>query len=185
MTALLALECSSVGAGRSRLELRQQHAVLVALRAFRPLDGGNMLRRYRLKLGHDASLDLRSVTNSLRLKPPASPDVISENEPSGIARRGQNCSLRKTFFVKMKRSSSDRSHCDSNTGLFVPHHDADALPPDTNAPFVARIWRASYQSLYRILEPPVSVAGCEFLSPSSFPSYQEQFPQAAAAVRNR
>src|SRR5438034_4482076 len=180
MTALLALECSAVGAGRSRLELRQQHAVLVALRAFRPLDGGNMLRCYRLKFGHDASLDFRSVTNSLGLKPQASADVISDNGPSDIARRGQNCSLRKTFFVKMKRSSSDRSHCDSNTGLFVPHHDADALPPDTNAsPFVARIWRASYQSVYRILEPPVSVAGCEFLSPSSFPSYQEQFPQAA------
>ena len=97
MTALLALECSPVGAGRSRLELRQQHAVLVALRAFRPLDGGNMLRCYRLKFGHDVSLDFRSITNSLRLKPQASEDVVFENEPSGIARRGQNCSLRKLY----------------------------------------------------------------------------------------
>jgi hypothetical protein len=52
--------------------------------------------------------------------------VIPENEPSGIARRGQNCSLRKTLFVKMNGSNSDRGHCNSNTGLFVPHN-ADAV----------------------------------------------------------
>jgi hypothetical protein len=72
--------------------------------------------------------DLRSATNSLGLKPPTSPDVISENEPSGIADRGQNCSLRKTLFVKMNGSNSDRGHCDSNTGLFFPHTTtADAV----------------------------------------------------------
>jgi hypothetical protein len=66
--------------------------------------------------------DLRAFTNSLGLNPQASPDVISENEPSGIARRGQNCSLRKTLFVKMNGSTSDCGHCNSNTDLFVFHN---------------------------------------------------------------
>jgi hypothetical protein len=40
-TALLALECAVVEAGRFRFEFRQQHAILLAPRAARPFDGGN------------------------------------------------------------------------------------------------------------------------------------------------
>jgi hypothetical protein len=70
--------------------------------------------------------ELRALPDSLKPKLSGSPDVIPENEPSGIARRGQNCSLRKTLFVKMNGSNSDRGHCNSNTGLFFPHN-ADAV----------------------------------------------------------
>jgi len=54
-TALLALECPDVEPGRSSLELRQQHAMVLALRAAGPLDGGNMSRGYRLNFGHGNS----------------------------------------------------------------------------------------------------------------------------------
>jgi hypothetical protein len=40
-TALLALECTVSEAGWSRPKLREQHAILVALRTARPLDRGD------------------------------------------------------------------------------------------------------------------------------------------------
>src|SRR5712671_7240677 len=52
-TALLAFECTVFVAGKSRLELRQQHAILLTLRAAGALDGGSMGRGYRLIFRHD------------------------------------------------------------------------------------------------------------------------------------
>jgi hypothetical protein len=70
--------------------------------------------------------DLRALRIHFGLKPPASPDVMSQNEALRHRVRGQNCSLRKTLFLKMNGSNSDRGYCNSNTGLFVPHN-ADAV----------------------------------------------------------
>jgi hypothetical protein len=71
--------------------------------------------------------DLRALRIHFGLKQVSPDDVISQDEPSGIARRDQNCSLRKTLFLKMNGSNSDRGHRNSNTGLFVPTMTADAV----------------------------------------------------------
>jgi hypothetical protein len=51
-TAFLALEGTVVETGRSGFQLRQQHAILLACRAARPFDRGNLRRRYWLIFGH-------------------------------------------------------------------------------------------------------------------------------------
>src|ERR1700686_3938010 len=70
-------------------------------------------------------VDLAALPDSP--KPPESPDVMSENEPSGIARRGQNCSLRKTLSVKMNGSNGDPGHCNSNADYLSFITTADAI----------------------------------------------------------
>src|SRR3981081_917567 len=82
-------------------------------------------------------VDLGALPDSLRPKPPESPDVMLENEPSGVARRGQNCSLRKTLSVKMNGSNGGPRHCNSNVDYFSFIIPPMPLPPDTDAPFAA------------------------------------------------
>jgi hypothetical protein len=72
-------------------------------------------------------VDLAALPDSLRPKPPESPDVMSENEPSSIAGRGQNCSLRKTLSVKMNGSNGDPGHCNSNAAYLSFITTADAV----------------------------------------------------------
>src|ERR1700682_775033 len=99
-------------------------------------------------------VDLGALPNSP--KPPESPDVMSHNEPSGIAGRGQNCSLRKTLSVKMNGSNGDPGHCNSNADYLSFITTADAV--------TARYGRAiaaisdellCYRSLPTTFTPPI------------------------------
>src|SRR5258708_16360086 len=73
-TALLAVEGSGVEAARRCFEFRKQHAIVPARRATRPLDGGNMRRRYRLKFGHGAPRRFEGLAGLLKPKRPTGYD---------------------------------------------------------------------------------------------------------------
>ena len=55
-TALLALKCSAVETGGSRLDLGEKHSLVIARRAARPLDRREVGRRDRLIFAHGSSL---------------------------------------------------------------------------------------------------------------------------------
>jgi hypothetical protein len=91
-TALLALECTVIEAGWSRPKLREQHAILVALRTARPLDRSNSRWGYRLKFGHGAScITLRPTSK-------ADGDITSQIGLSGIA-----CLFKIAHFEKLNK----------------------------------------------------------------------------------
>ena len=95
--AFLALECTVVETGRSRFELREQHAILLALRAAGPLDRGYLRRGYRLKFGHDASLSFGALPDPPGPMLPGGPTAESNNGLSGMLCGGQKCSHLKTY----------------------------------------------------------------------------------------
>jgi hypothetical protein len=76
-TALAAFEGRDAAAGPRRLMLRQQHSVVLAVRAAWALDGRNMRRRDRLMFRHDASWS--ALLNSPSLLPNGDDVLISSS----------------------------------------------------------------------------------------------------------
>ena len=98
VTTPLALEGAAGRATRSRPEVRQQHALLRAVRAARSLNGGDIRRRCRFKFGHDALLC--AEVNSSGQK---SRQHESNHGLFGVRGRGQKCSNRKISSAKSER----------------------------------------------------------------------------------
>jgi hypothetical protein len=104
---------TAIESSRSRFELQEQHAVVLAVRAAGPLDGRGARRRYRLKFGHGVRIRL----GASELAPTGQSDPASaepEHGTKGPWSRGQNCSISKTSSAKMNAPDRDPGYCDSN-----------------------------------------------------------------------
>src|SRR5260370_41514499 len=97
-------------------------------------------------------VDLAALPDSLKPKRSESPDVISDNELSGVPPRGQNCSLRKTLVSRDEPIEWRSRQLQFKCRLFV-FPTTDAVIVGYESAIAAQTLLNNLQPAFQIFEP--------------------------------